>query len=150
MLSATRFAGIVRDTPLVSIDLLVLHDSKALLGKRCNEPAKGFWFVPGGRIHKNEAINKAFYRLTENELGVQIPVSDAEFLGVYEHFYATNFSGSADFGTHYVVLAYIIRLDSPLTELPTQQHSDYRWFEIDKINEEAHVHQHSKAYFLNS
>ncbi len=147
MLSATGFARVVRDTPLVSIDLVVLHNSKALLGKRCNEPAKGYWFVPGGRIRKNESINKAFYRLTGNELDMQIPVSDAEFLGVYEHFYATNFSESGDFGTHYVVLAYTIRLASPLTELPTQQHSDYRWFEIDKIKEEVRIHQHTKAYF---
>ncbi len=92
MLSAARFAGIVRDTPLISIDLIVSYQDKFLFGRRCNEPAKDYWFVPGGRIRKDERISKAFYRLTNIELGTHLPISGAEFQGVYEHHYDTNFS----------------------------------------------------------
>ena len=147
MLSRNRFTNIVRDTPLISIDLVVLFQGKALLGQRCNEPAKGYWFVPGGRIHKNEHINQAFCRLSQQELGVEMATADADFLGVYEHLYDTNFSERGGFGTHYVVLAYTIALDKMLTELPTQQHSDYRWVEVKKINNEGAIHDNTKAYF---
>ncbi|MBL1433819.1 MAG: GDP-mannose mannosyl hydrolase [Gammaproteobacteria bacterium] len=147
MLSAARFAGIVRDTPLISIDLVVSHKGKVLLGKRTNEPAKAYWFVPGGRICKDEKINKAFYRLSKNELGVHLPISNAQFLGVYEHFYDTNFSEDGDFGTHYVVLAYSIELDEVLSNLPTQQHTEYMWLQAEKIAVHDHVHDHTKAYF---
>lgn len=147
MLSTARFAAIVRDTPLVSIDLIVCHDGKVLLGKRCNEPAKGYWFVPGGRIHKDEYINQAFCRLTENELGASIPFSSARFVGVYEHLYNTNFSESGDFGTHYVVLAYEIVLDAVLTGLPDQQHSNYQWLAREKITGDERIHHYTQAYF---
>lgn len=147
MLSAARFAGIVRDTPLVSIDLVVSYKGEVLLGRRTNEPAKDYWFVPGGRIRKNEKINKAFYRLTKNELGNHIAISLAEFHGVYEHFYDTNFSETGDFGTHYVTIAYSIELDQPLTSLPTKQHDDYIWLPTSEVLEHDRVHDYSKAYF---
>ena len=147
MLSRNRFIEVVRDMPLISIDLVVLFEGKVLLGQRCNEPAKGYWFVPGGRIVKNEHINQAFCRISQQELGVEIPIAHANFLGVYEHLYDTNFSESGGFGTHYVVLAYTVTLDQPLAELPTQQHSEYRWLDIKKINNEDSIHDNTKAYF---
>lgn len=37
--------------PLVSFDLIIRDpDGRALLRLRTNDPAKGFYFVPGGRI----------------------------------------------------------------------------------------------------
>lgn len=148
MLNAARFAGIVRDTPLISIDLVISYEDKVLLGKRTNEPAKDYWFVPGGRIRKNEKINKAFYRLTKNELGEHIAISNAQFHGVYEHFYKTNFTETGDFGTHYVTLAYTIELDQPLANLPTKQHNDYMWLPNQEVVGHDRIHKHTKAYFM--
>ena len=55
------FVEVVKKTPLVSIDLIVENDrNEVLLGFRKNEPAKNYWFVPGGRILKNERIAEAF------------------------------------------------------------------------------------------
>ena len=54
---------VIKHTPLVSIDLIVRNGKdQILVGLRTNEPAKGFWFVPGGRILKNERITEAFKR----------------------------------------------------------------------------------------
>src|SRR3954466_13792753 len=54
-LSDAQFADVVRLAPLVSIDLVIRDpDGDVLVGLRTNAPAKGFWFVPGGRIRKNE------------------------------------------------------------------------------------------------
>jgi len=61
---------IIEATPLVSIDLVITGPSKmVLLGKRTKSPAKGYWFVPGGRIIKNETINQAIKRISEVEVG---------------------------------------------------------------------------------
>jgi colanic acid biosynthesis protein WcaH len=58
-LSRSSFIDVVKRTPLVSIDIIVENRrNQVLLGLRKNEPAKGFWFVPGGRILKNERIAK--------------------------------------------------------------------------------------------
>ena len=46
-------AEVIRLAPLVAIDLIIENDyGQVLLGLRTNEPAKGYWFVPGGRIQK--------------------------------------------------------------------------------------------------
>jgi len=46
---------------LVSIDLIIRNArDEVLLGLRSNEPAKGFYFVPGGMIRKGERLGEAF------------------------------------------------------------------------------------------
>src|SRR4051794_41167699 len=99
------FAHVVRNAPLISIDL-VLRDPErnVLVGLRTNEPAKGFYFVPGGVIRKNETIKDAFERILLAETGCRALLSDARFIGVFEHFYEVSRFG--DYGTHYVVLSY--------------------------------------------
>ena len=63
-LSHDEFAVVVEKAPLVSIDLIIEnHRGQILLGMRTNEPAKDYWFVPGGRILKDERIAEAFERL---------------------------------------------------------------------------------------
>ena len=49
------FNNVVRLSPLVAIDMIVRSpDGRVLVACRNNEPAKGRFFVPGGRITKNE------------------------------------------------------------------------------------------------
>ena len=101
------FNSVVRLTPLVAIDMIVRSpDGRVLVGRRNNEPAKGSFFVPGGRITKNETLAAAFRRISLAELGAEKKLEEARFLGVYEHFYRTNNLEQPGFGTHYVTLAY--------------------------------------------
>ncbi|WFZ30945.1 GDP-mannose mannosyl hydrolase [Citrobacter portucalensis] len=142
-----EFATVVRSTPLVSIDLIVENaDGEFLLGKRLNRPAQGYWFVPGGRVQKDERIENAFERLTLAELGLRLPLSVAEFYGVWQHFYDDNFSGP-DFSTHYIVLAFHIRGQESCLCLPDEQHKIWRWFKSEELEEEKDVHVNSRAYF---
>ncbi|HFO3809399.1 TPA: GDP-mannose mannosyl hydrolase, partial [Escherichia coli] len=84
---------VVRYAPLISIDLIIENEyGEFLLGKRCNRPAQGYWFVPGGRIYKNETFKQAFCRITEKEIGVKIDIKLGAFYGVWQHFYKDNFS----------------------------------------------------------
>lgn len=63
-LSDETFKSVIQHTPLISIDLIVRNEQgEVLLGKRVNAPAKGYWFVPGGRVRKNETLDDAFVRL---------------------------------------------------------------------------------------
>src|SRR5206468_6473609 len=120
------FERVVRFTPLVSIDIVVRSkDGHVLLGRRKNEPARNSFFVPGGRITKNERLEDAFKRITAAELGVQLELDQARFIGVYEHIYQENVFRKEGFGTHYIVLAYELILTEPPASLPTQQHEDY-------------------------
>jgi colanic acid biosynthesis protein WcaH len=148
LLSREEFAQLVRLTPLVSIDLVVRDGARRmLLGLRENRPAQGCWFVPGGRIGKNERIEQAFRRICAAELGREFPLSAARPLGVFEHLYEDNFADLPGFGTHYVVLAYRLDADPVSLKLPTLQHSRYKWMSDDEIAAHPNVHPHVCAYY---
>ncbi|RLJ20359.1 GDP-mannose mannosyl hydrolase [bacterium endosymbiont of Escarpia laminata] len=140
------FQTVVASTPLVSIDLVVENGrGEILLGLRNNRPAQGCWFVPGGRILKNEGLDAAFTRLARDELGVVTRRSFACFLGVYEHFYSDSVFGETP-ETHYVVLGYHLRQDLDLSRLPSSQHRDYRWWPQAEMAASDRVHSNSRAY----
>lgn len=147
-LSAEDFSTVVRSTPLISIDLIVENQAgEFLLGQRTQRPAQNFWFVPGGRVQKDETLERAFARLTEAELGTRFTLSDGEFYGVWQHFYDDNFSGP-DFSTHYIVLGFRLRVDAAKLQLPDAQHSAYRWLTPAELLKREDVHENSRAYFL--
>ncbi|WP_336854357.1 GDP-mannose mannosyl hydrolase [Pseudescherichia vulneris] len=148
-LSQEDFATVVRSTPLISIDLIVENaHGEFLLGKRTNRPAQGYWFVPGGRVQKDEPLAQAFERLTQAELGVRLPMAAGEFYGVWQHFYDDNFSGS-DFSTHYIVLGFRLKLNQADLALPDAQHEAYRWLTPEALIADENVHDNSRAYFMD-
>lgn len=150
LLSVDEFSKLVAIAPLISIDLVVTNEQgEILLGKRHNKPAQNFWFVPGGRILKNETIDNAFKRLTFDELGISIPRNEANFLNVHEHFYSDSCFGEGliDPTTHYIVLAYALVINQlQLTKLPNSQHSFFRWWSKQDAIASDEVHTHSKLY----
>lgn len=153
MLDKQTFANIVAATPLVSVDLVVIRGGQeVLLGLRNNRPAQGLWFVPGGRIFKNESIQTALLRVAEKELGLGVLISNGElmpvFHGAYEHMYPDCFAGDVGISTHYVVLAYKIDVPSDFA-LPAadEQHAELKWWTIQDALASDKVHQYTKNYF---
>ena len=129
MIDNQNFKTVISSTPLISIDLLVKKDNKILLGKRINKPAQGCLFSIGGRVYKNETINSAMMRIASNELNISLKLTPS-FIGVFEHFYDD--SVYRDVSTHYVNLAHELEVEKSL-DLPTDQHSEYKWFNIDRL-----------------
>lgn len=140
------FIHVIRQTPLVSIDLVLRNErGDILLGYRRNRPARDCWFVPGGRIRKNEALHDALARIAQAELGVTLPTG--RLLGAFDHFYADNFYDIPDLGTHYVVLAYQADLAADTRIVADDQHATLRWWTVDALLASAEVHDHTKRYF---
>ena len=151
MISDQQFLKIIDATPLVSIDLILENQQgKILLGKRNNRPAQNYWFVPGGRIRKNEKLADAIKRISSTELGTEITLNNSQLLGAFDHIYDDNFSGSDDINTHYVVLAYKVRMKDDFKIVADDQHSEKRWWHIKDLLDAPDVHQNTKTYFLNT
>ena len=109
------FSSIIENTPLISIDLIIKDsEGKILLGQRINKPAKNSWFVPGGRIYKDEKIEDAFKRITKDEIGKEFNISNSSFKGVYQHFYDDNVFND-NFSTHYIVLGFELVIKEELS-----------------------------------
>jgi len=135
------FSQVVKNAPLVAIDLLISNGNEILLGWRNNEPAKSTWFFPGGRIRKDESIAAAYKRIVQTELNLTVAVPVPAFVGVTEAIYDAAFDGSAT-RTHYVTLNYQLRL----LELPTPdgQHLHFKWFRLEDALVTPEVHANVK------
>jgi colanic acid biosynthesis protein WcaH len=147
LLDEQTFEQVVRSAPLCSIDFVIRDpDSYTLVGLRINEPAKGYNFVPGGRVRKDERLADAFRRILAEETSIEADLSDAKYLGVFEHFYTTNKFGKPGFGTHYICHAYALALGRRPIVTADRQHSELIWArptELSKLN----LHPYSAAYF---
>jgi colanic acid biosynthesis protein WcaH len=143
ILSKEVFKIVIDSTPLVSVDILVEYNNRILLGRRINKPAQGYFFSTGGRVKKNENINKAIARIAKSELNIDLK-PNLKFIGVFEHFYDDSIFECIS--THYVNLAYKVELNM-INNLPTQQHNEYRWFTVDELLASKQVHDYVKDYF---
>lgn len=148
MIPQEDFLHIVKYGVLISFDFLVINDGKLLLGKRLNNPAKGFYFVPGGIYrHSDENIPSAIARLSENELGRALKLEELRFNGVYDHSYENN-SFNDDFGTKYIVIGLEYHGDLGITgDDPGGQHEGYVWMDLAEVMSSPSVHENVKRYF---
>jgi colanic acid biosynthesis protein WcaH len=147
-LDRKTFLKVVDLTPLVSIDLIVFNVAgEVLLGYRRNRPAVNSWFVPGGKILKDERIPAAIRRISLAELGQELDPALARFKGVYEHLYPDNFADAAGITTHYIVLAHEFLL-LPGTQINgDEQHAELRWWTVADLLSAPDVHENTKVYF---
>ena len=129
---------IVANVPIVSVDLLIRHQGGLLLGKRINEPAKGYWFVPGGRLHKCETRREAVHRVAKKELGVSVEI--VESVGAFEHIYHTSDADGVD-TKHYLANGYVVDVVSGRPE-SDNQHDDLRVFQ----SAPDPLHEYVRAY----
>ena len=147
-LSEADFTRAVEALPLVSVDWIVLNPAgQMLLGLRRRSPARDWWFTPGGRVRKNEALPDALARVGRDELGLpEDLVAGARLLGAWDHFYPD--SGYSDVvSTHYVNLPHLVRLDhSPDPDtLPTDQHRQWRWQNAAEAAVADDVHPYARV-----
>ena len=146
-LEPEAFQALITGGPLVSLDLIVRDaGGRVLVGRRRNRPAQGWWFVPGGRVGKNERLDEAFRRICEAELGCAHERRDTRFLGVYEHLYDDNALGVAGLGTHYVVMGHEWTAMA-LPPVPDAQHHEVTWMTVLELLAHPEVHENTKAYF---
>jgi colanic acid biosynthesis protein WcaH len=148
-LSNADFTQPVSALPLVSVDLVVTNPAgEMLLGLRSNAPANNWWFTPGARVRKNEALVGALRRVLKTELNLPgLLASKAKLMGAWDHFYA-NSAFSANVSTHYVNLPHCLLLESSidLSSLPLEQHTRWRWQPPAHAAVANDVHPYAQTY----
>lgn len=146
MLGHDDFKNLVRNAPLFAIDLVILNKKEQILiGQRKNAPAKGYWFVPGGRVFKNESQQNAVKRISKSEVGFEFRLKELKLLGIYDHFYDDSFYNS-NIATHYINATHVLRVEHELLNLPNEQHSTYRWVSLDEFSDDLSIHDYSKVF----
>ena len=143
-----RFRAVVQDTVLFALDLVVRNSrSEVLVGRRRNAPARGLFFVPGGRVYKGEPMADALRRISLSEIGHELRMSEVAPLGLYEHIYPDNVFDEPGFGTHYVVMGCATTLPTDAVIDTSAQHDGFAFLSIPELLARADVHPFTQAYF---
>ena len=146
MLDVQTFKTVIENTPLVSLDLCLVCDGQLLLGKRNNDPLKGEWFTPGGRIYKNEAWQDALLRIAEAELGLScIAGEDLSLMCMWDHFY-NNSALDQNTSTHYVNLPHYAEFKSRPQITLDDQHGEFEWFDLSVVAKDEKFHLYIRNY----
>lgn len=146
MLDEQTFKAVIKNTPLVSIDLCLVWDGQILLGLRANEPLQREWFTPGGRIHKNETWKEALLRIARIELGLKsVAVKDFALMGVWDHFYNNN-AFDQNSSIHYVNLPHYVDFKSKPPIAIDDQHIEFEWFDLVAVYSDKNFHPYMRNY----
>lgn len=121
-----EYRFIIDRMPILCVDGLIVSNGKYLLVKRKNNPLKGRWWIPGGRVVKGEKLTDAFKRKMKEEVGLDVEVVGVA--GYYEDSFKDN-----EFGVDSVHTTSIVFIASPTNtkvKLDSQS-ADYKW--TDKL-----------------
>ena len=116
-----------RVLPLVCTDVIVVGGKSKkffLLVKRKNEPEKGKWWFPGGRILKNELLADAALRKVKQETGLR--GKNPRQLGVYEYFSPVGYYQGTS--SHMIAIDYSVEVNVDRKVILDWQSSDSKWF----------------------
>ena len=94
--------------PIVYVDLVIVYNGKFLLTRRKNKPARGHWWLIGGRIFHGEKIETAVKRKVREEATIK-NVESMIFLGFDQLFFKNGRFGEP---MHAVSLLFLVHVAS--------------------------------------
>jgi len=109
--------------PIPCVDLLVVDNAgNILLVKRQNEPAKGQWWFPGGRVNYRETRRDAAIRKLKEECNLE--AIELRELGTFEVILENNVTNLA---VHGITTLYSMKVDSENAVRLDSQSIDADW-----------------------
>lgn len=129
------FLNTIRYFPTVSINTVIFNDAnEVLFVRRKRQPAKGEWWIPGGRVLLGETLADAAMRMTREEVGL-----NAQLLAVsgrhFEEFFDASRYSAEDLAPyapdirqfHYLGTVAVLRVVSQEPVVLDDQSVEYRW-----------------------
>jgi len=121
------FHQILEHVPIACVDVAIVARGAVLLVKRRDLPAKGEWWVPGGRVLKGERMKEAALRKAHDEVGIEC------HLGPIVHTAETIFpDGPNGIAVHSINSCFLLYPSHPkFSPVLDDHHEEYRW--VDHI-----------------
>lgn len=132
-LPADMYGHMVRDCVVCCVDCLIVRFNpltkrkECLLIERASEPAKGIWWLPGGRLFKGETFFDGAVRKAKEETGLT-HVEPVQILGFYNTFFPTSaWDTESAKGTQSVQPIILVKLQSGADVILDRTSERYRW-----------------------
>ena len=117
------YQTVLRSMPIPCVDLIVFNSAREiLLVRRTNEPARGQWWFPGGRVHFEESREVAVMRVLMQECGLR--AGRVEELSTLDVILPLESAGRV---SHAIATFYLVTVDSPCKITLDDQASDFAW-----------------------
>ncbi len=122
------YKKIIGVMPIPCVDAVIVSGNSFLLGERANKPAKGQWFVIGGRVIKGESLKAAIKRHVKTETGVS-RLEIKKFLTTKATIFKDSAQGPSAHGINSV---FLVEVKSKKI-VATKENKKLKWFSsIDK------------------
>jgi len=69
------------ERPLVGVGVAVIDQGRILLVRRANDPGRGLWAVPGGKVDMGERLTEAAAREVREETGLLVEIGELIWAG---------------------------------------------------------------------
>lgn len=117
---------ILENVPIACVDVAIVANGAVLLVKRKDSPARGQWWVPGGRVLKGEMMRDTAIRKAREEVGIDCHV------GPIIHTAETIFpDGPGGIPVHSINSCFFVYpVDKNFQPELDNHHADYKWVSI--------------------
>jgi colanic acid biosynthesis protein WcaH len=116
---------ILANVPIACVDLAIVSNGSVLLVKRKDHPARGQWWVPGGRILKGEVMKETARRKAIEEVGIACHVGP--IIHTAETIFPDGPGGIPVHSINSCFLVYPVEDVSKLHVRLDDHHVDWRW-----------------------
>jgi len=127
MIEEILYNNIIDVLPIVCVDGFIIKDGKILLLKRNNYPAMNEWWVPGGRVIKNETLVDSIIRKVKDETGLDVDIISQ--IGVTETIFERK---------HTINICFDLSAKSSEVTL-NSEHSEFKWFSLIDLPSDLNV-----------
>jgi colanic acid biosynthesis protein WcaH len=136
------YSAFIKCLPILCVDIITVVEGGYLLVRRNEEPLKGEYWVPGGRLQQGENLKSAARRKLIEECGVEVAEERFSLFGVYEDVF-----DRSSFGRHiYHTISMVFKVEVKDLEgvLLDKSSSDWKVMELlpdrlvsrlEKVNE---------------
>ncbi|MGH2749712.1 MAG: NUDIX hydrolase [Actinomycetota bacterium] len=109
-------------TPTLGVGAIVVRDGALLMVRRAQEPARGLWSLPGGKVERAEYLSDAVRREVREETGLEVVVG--ELAGFFEVIGEES---------HYVIMDFLATYEGEAEPVAGDDADQVRWVPLSEV-----------------